>query len=450
MPGNGKVFISHAPEDTPRGAALLAALDAWEVDYWFDDGGSSAGQTPQLAQPTRTAIEGRDIFLRICPPATQRSLAMSLEADAFRGMQAMEQRRGQKNRRVLINIILDPGYVREPFDNATLFIDTTTKLRPEWMGELGRALGVPTTAGRVSRRTVLALVTAAALDLSSGTVASVLAVTRPPQNKTNVAISKLSGQALWHTKIGMLLGAAATPGSGVVYACSDQGTYALSASTGNVIWNVDTAKNGSGLTAPVLDGHALYVLDDENGLFALQTDHGSKLWNVDFAFFPDTTPTLANGVLYVTSIEGNVHAFARKDGSERWSTPIGNVREDSSDPISAPAFGDGTLYVGSFDHHLYALDAATGSVKWKFLTRGKIGSSPLAMHGAVYFGSADGFVYALDAHTGAQRWQFQTGSDVLSSPILVNGAVYSGSRDKHLYPLDAKTGSAHWAGSPAM
>ncbi len=33
MPGNGKVFVSHEYKDNSLCIPLIAALDAWEIDY---------------------------------------------------------------------------------------------------------------------------------------------------------------------------------------------------------------------------------------------------------------------------------------------------------------------------------------------------------------------------------------------------------------------------------
>ena len=140
MRGNGKVFISHAHDDDDRCAPLLAALDAWGVDYWFDTRRMEAGD--DLSHTIQRAIAERDLFLRICTPAAQRSYWVRLETGAFRGLQSRQHRAGGDATRVLINLILDPTYEPEPFDYAHIFIDATSKPRRDWLDELRRALGV--------------------------------------------------------------------------------------------------------------------------------------------------------------------------------------------------------------------------------------------------------------------------------------------------------------------
>lgn len=140
MRGNGKVFISHAHDDNTRCASLLAALDTWQVDYWFDTRRMEAGD--DLTHAIQTAIRERDIFIRLCTPAAQRSFWVRLETGAFRGLQAKDHREGRESPRVLINLIMDSAYEPEPFDYAHIFVDAARKPEAEWLAELRRALGV--------------------------------------------------------------------------------------------------------------------------------------------------------------------------------------------------------------------------------------------------------------------------------------------------------------------
>lgn len=139
MRGNGRVFISHAHDDNARCGPLLAALDAWDVDYWFDT--QQLGPGDDLSQGIQRAIAERDIFIRICTPAAQRSYWVKLETGAFRGLQARAHRLGD-DARVMINLILDAGYEPEPFDYAHIFVDATNRPQRAWLDDLRRALSI--------------------------------------------------------------------------------------------------------------------------------------------------------------------------------------------------------------------------------------------------------------------------------------------------------------------
>ena len=45
--------------------------------------------------------------------------------------------------------------------------------------------------------------------------------------------------------------------------------------------------------------------------------------------------------------------------------------------VSSPAIADGVVYIASLDGHLYAIDQETGKEKWNFKSSRSIASSPL-------------------------------------------------------------------------
>ena len=138
MLANGKVFISHAHEDNQRCEPLLTVLTTLGIDHWFDTQQLNAGK--MLAANIQRAITERGIFIRICTRAAQQSYWVNLETGAFRGLQAEAFKQGHPNERVLINMIFDTNYVREPFDLATIYIDCVNQPQSAWIAELRRAL----------------------------------------------------------------------------------------------------------------------------------------------------------------------------------------------------------------------------------------------------------------------------------------------------------------------
>jgi outer membrane protein assembly factor BamB len=61
---------------------------------------------------------------------------------------------------------------------------------------------------------------------------------------------------------------------------------------------------------------------------------------------------------------------------------------------SAPAVADGVVYVGSLDQKVYALDARTGALLWEYATGDWVESSPAVANGMVFIGSFDHNLYA--------------------------------------------------------
>jgi outer membrane protein assembly factor BamB len=175
------------------------------------------------------------------------------------------------------------------------------------------------------------------------------------------------------------------------------------------------------------------------------------------------SPAIADGVVYIASMDTYLYAVDQAGGKEKW-------KFKSSRPIaSSPAVSGGTLYFVSSAGSLAAIDIATGKPKWvlpteferKFEAKNLHGldsaaqtipdgfdlftSSPAVDNVKVYFGSGDGNIYAADAQTGLLQWKFPTKDVVHASPAVVNHTVYVGSWDSYLYAIDADTGQQKWS-----
>jgi outer membrane protein assembly factor BamB len=150
-----------------------------------------------------------------------------------------------------------------------------------------------------------------------------------------------------------------------------------------------------------------------------------------------SSPTVANGVVYVGSVDDKLYALDAATGITKWSYTTRDYINSSA------AVANGVVYIGSWDRWVYALDADTGAVRWMYPTGDWVDSSPAVANGAVYFGSWDDNVYALDADTGAGRWSYPADAAVASSPAVANGVVYVES-DNGFYALDAATGILKW------
>jgi len=175
-----------------------------------------------------------------------------------------------------------------------------------------------------------------------------------------------------------------------------------------------------------------------------------------------SSPAVADGVVYITSLDGQLYAIDEETGKEKW-------RFKSRMPIaSSPAVAGGTIYFVSSTGALAAIDLETGKPRWVFATEFErkfeaknlhgypsasqtipdawdlFTSSPAVVNGSVYFGSGDGNVYAVDAKSGTLQWKFSTRDVVHASPAVAGGTLYIGSWDSTLYALDTETGRQKW------
>jgi outer membrane protein assembly factor BamB len=343
----------------------------------------------------------------------------------------------------LINLILAPGYVREPFDNATIFIDATNRARTDWLGDLGRALGLSRTRGSLSRRSLLGLGAAAITTIAATGAAGAFLLDYRAQS---ARVAARPGDIRWHVPASTKVLPTPEIAGAVVYATSETGAYALSLADGHTLWHSAGFIPKQTYGQPVIEDSTFYSGVDST-VYALRASDGGKLWSADLSSQEgqlNAGPVGAGGVLYTLSDAGFLTAWSAKDGSRRWSVQTTNDTQVDSEYISGPATDGATVYMGSLDHTLYAFEANNGAVKWKYVARGPIVSTPAVADGVVYFGGQDAFVYALNAKDGTLRWKFKAGRDIYSSPAVAGGVVYIGSDDYYLYALDGATGALYW------
>ena len=115
---------------------------------------------------------------------------------------------------------------------------------------------------------------------------------------------------------------------------------------------------------------------------------------------------------------------------------------------------NGRLFVGSLEGYLYARNATTGAPLWSFNAGSPIRHSAAALNGLVVFSTYAGITYALDVTTGTGRWQVNTGPSV-TAPLAdeAAGRVYIASATGKLTALNSANGSQIWqfdAGAPIL
>jgi putative pyrroloquinoline-quinone binding quinoprotein len=117
-----------------------------------------------------------------------------------------------------------------------------------------------------------------------------------------VGLRARDGAALWHAP---LVSRVVTSYGGVLYVIANGAVYALRVADGRTLWHTPV-KGNPVLTAPVVDGHAIYVASGNGSVVALRMGTGAPLWTS----FPDPLRSsqvgyyplaAAAGQLYVTT-----------------------------------------------------------------------------------------------------------------------------------------------------
>ena len=233
---------------------------------------------------------------------------------------------------------------------------------------------------------------------------------------------------------------------GVVYA-GDEGdrVYAMRAATGVLLWTQSFSPDNLLYSSPTVSGGTVFIGSNDDVLHALDAGTGRKKWSFDVGEVGFSSPVVVHGIVYTGSYEGgtgqhSIYAINATTGKLVWQYQVGA----EGIGLSSPTVADGTLFVGSEDHSVYALDAATGQLRWTFATGSIVESTVAVANGIAYVGSFDNTLYALNAATGELLWSATTGSSILASPAVADGVVYINSWDGYLYAYDAYTGDLLW------
>jgi outer membrane protein assembly factor BamB len=195
-------------------------------------------------------------------------------------------------------------------------------------------------------------------------------------------------------------------------------------------------------------------------LYGFNARTGEKLWRFDLnpkdAVWPKTrnygvaTPVFSGGRVFMSVGQdpdhpnGLGHTYAVNPEQRGDITGSGRVwqYDKIGRSISTAAIADGLVYVADMAGNLHCLDAGAGTPRWTFDMLAPVWGSPLVADGKVYLGDQDGDVAVLRAGTEMKKLsEIDMGNSVYSTPVPANGVLYIMTRSD-LYaialPPDAK------------
>lgn len=219
------------------------------------------------------------------------------------------------------------------------------------------------------------------------------------------------------------------------------GVYAIDLETGDRRWKSDVP-SGEVWSAPAVVDGLLFVGSRDGSVSAFDATTGDQKWEFTEPDTVQSSPSLANDVLYIGASDG-IYALDAATGEKQWYF-------DANGVLSSPLVVDGTLYAASLYGNVYAIDTATGEEVWSLFANRSVHSSPTIHEGTIYIGAGDrearnGAVFAIDAASGTEEWRFNGLSDMVrSTPTVANSTVYAGSRDGNVYALDPDSGEEEW------
>jgi outer membrane protein assembly factor BamB/serine/threonine protein kinase len=261
------------------------------------------------------------------------------------------------------------------------------------------------------------------------------------------------GKVAWRFNAKASVSSVAQAGNVVYAATNGNAIFALNATTGAQIWKRTTT---SELNGKLMVTGGSVVISGGNGPYAMAASNGKQLWSIKLE---DEFPLLVmGGVAYVafaakSDVTGGVTALDPASGHILWTFPFGPV----ADIAGPPTVADGVVYVTSTNGELFALSAANGTKRQKVTGFGAFGAGTIAViDGVVYAGLDDkkGTVVAVSMTSGKTLWRQSLGPATFPPYVATtNGIVFAGTvnggaaemQSGKLYALNAKTPEQLWS-----
>lgn len=215
-----------------------------------------------------------------------------------------------------------------------------------------------------------------------------------------------SGDIVWRYNTTGYITSSPAVVDGEVYLTSQEpsaGTlYKLNASDGSSIWEYEipyvlTGDRGTDLhSSPVVGDGMVFVAANKDVYYGVNATTGETEWSYvtlrgteDLGGYLVASPAYHNGTLFIvdmffiTALEGH-------SGEVMWRSWIG------TELYTSPTYADGKIYVTTDRRFVYILNATDGERLSSFELNSNSWSAPSLYEGRLYFGSNDWNVYCLD------------------------------------------------------
>ncbi|NNL56730.1 MAG: outer membrane protein assembly factor BamB [Pseudomonadales bacterium] len=264
-----------------------------------------------------------------------------------------------------------------------------------------------------------------------------------------VACYTHDGEKRWARKLGEALSAGVgAAGERLFVASSDGEIIALAAGDGAELWRYDTRSEV--LAAPQGEQGRVVVQTSEGRVLGLDAATGSKVWEFKndeplLTLRGTATPVVDQGEVYTGFASGKLVALDLASGELRWGQPVAIASgtaeiERLVDLDAAPRVTDEVVYAGSFNGNLFAFARRNGAPLWRFKT--STYREVAEGFGHVYLVDEDSRIYSINARDGEQRWEnSKLLNRELSAPAVFAGYLLVADYDGYLHAISQVDGS---------
>ncbi len=237
---------------------------------------------------------------------------------------------------------------------------------------------------------------------------------------------------------------------------SDAEVRAFALTDGKRQWRTDTKPEdsdstnvGGGIGA---DGTTLYAVNGLFQLVALDMATGKEKWRQDLGVPARSAPTIADGRVFVTTIDDRLFAFTAADGRQLWThqatTPVTSMLGRP-----APVYYQGLVVAGFGSGEVACLRADSGSIVWTDSLGASEGRAtvadflsirglPAVANGLVYAISMGGLLICNDVPTGRRVWDRQVAGE--DTPYIAGDWMFIVSAEQQIAAVNINDGRITW------
>lgn len=249
-----------------------------------------------------------------------------------------------------------------------------------------------------------------------------------------IAFSSTNGKKLWHAQVtSEVLSPPQMHDNIVVVRTLDGKIFALDGNSGRRLWvynrSVPTLTL-RGTSAPVISGQTIIAGFDGGRLAALDLKTGRQLWEVTVSESRgsndlermvdiDATPVVSNGVVFVSTYQGDLVALQLDTGREIWRKKVSSYAGFSVDKNN--------VYISDEESTIRAFNRNTGDSVWKQVKLHARGvTAPALIDDYLVVGDSQGYLHWMQKDSGnfVARTKF-CDKRIVVKPVVVGKFLYA-------------------------
>lgn len=238
-------------------------------------------------------------------------------------------------------------------------------------------------------------------------------------------LDRPTGSLLWSSEPGGIISAPIVSGEDNIYIVtrkiaeggSEAGATlgAVDKATGLTAWVRDYPRS---FTSPLAIGPGrIYAGSADGSFYALSSTSGEVVWKVETQDAVRGCALVTERAIYFGSDDGALRAVDPERGQLIWKFQTGGKI------VGRPTTDEQSVYFGSGDGYLYSVDLATFKLRWRSRTGAAIAAAPVIIGDRVLVASFDNFIYALSRANGDRIWKRRLENRIAAAPVVEGDAM---------------------------